>query len=53
MMCSLFTDRERLAHFKTPKKVEFVAALPKGGTGKILKNQIREKYWQGFEKRVH
>jgi fatty-acyl-CoA synthase len=45
--------RERLAHFKTPKKVEFVAALPKGGTGKILKNQIREKYWQGFEKRVH
>jgi fatty-acyl-CoA synthase len=45
--------REHLAHFKAPKKVDFVEALPKGGTGKILKNQIREKYWQGFEKRVH
>ena len=45
--------RERLAHFKAPKKVEIVESLPKGGTGKILKNQVREKYWQGFERRVH
>jgi fatty-acyl-CoA synthase len=45
--------RERLAHFKAPKKVEFVEVLPKGGTGKILKHQIREKYWQGYERRVH
>ena len=45
--------RERLAHFKAPKKVEFVEALPKGGTGKVLKNQVREKYWQGYERRVH
>jgi fatty-acyl-CoA synthase len=36
--------RERLAHFKAPKKVEFVEGLPRGGTGKILKNQVREKY---------
>ena len=46
-------SRERLAHFKAPKKVEFTDALPKGGTGKVLKNQVREKYWQGFERRVH
>ncbi len=45
--------RERLAHFKAPKRVDFVPALPKGGTGKILKNQIRETYWQGYERRVH
>ncbi|MGI8552337.1 MAG: AMP-binding enzyme, partial [Dehalococcoidia bacterium] len=46
-------SRERLAHFKAPKRVDFVETLPKGGTGKVLKNQVREKYWQGYERRVH
>jgi len=45
--------RERLAHFKVPKSIEFFDALPKGGTGKILKAELREKYWVGFAKRVH
>jgi fatty-acyl-CoA synthase len=46
-------SRGRLAHFKAPKKVDFVEALPRGGTGKILKNQVREKFWEGYERRVH
>ena len=33
--------RERLAHFKAPKRVTFVDELPKGGTGKILKQVLR------------
>jgi fatty-acyl-CoA synthase len=33
--------RERLAHFKAPKQVVFVDELPKGGTGKILKQELR------------
>jgi acyl-CoA synthetase (AMP-forming)/AMP-acid ligase II len=45
--------RERLAHFKVPKSVEFLDALPKSGTGKILKAELREKYWTGHAKRVH
>jgi fatty-acyl-CoA synthase len=45
--------RERLAHFKVPKSVEFFDSLPKGGTGKILKGELREKYWVGFARRVH
>ncbi|RKO66660.1 fatty acid--CoA ligase [Desulfofundulus salinus] len=45
--------RERLAKFKVPKSIEFTDSLPKGGTGKILKRVIREKYWQGYEKRVY
>jgi len=45
--------RERLAHFKAPKSVEFMDSLPKGGTGKILKADLREKYWAGQAKRVH
>lgn len=45
--------RDRLAHFKAPKSVEFMDSLPKGGTGKILKTALREKYWAGHAKRVH
>jgi len=44
---------KRLAKFKLPRRFEFSAdPLPKGGTGKILKRQLREKYWQHEERRV-
>lgn len=45
--------RTQLPGFKVPKSIEFREALPKGGTGKILKKELREEYWRGFEKRVH
>ncbi|HEV2493870.1 MAG TPA: fatty acid--CoA ligase [Terriglobia bacterium] len=45
--------RQHLAGFKVPKSVDFVESLPKGGTGKILKKVLREKYWVGRERRVH
>ena len=38
--------RERLAHFKCPKHVEF-CELPKTSTGKIRKNVLREREWGG------
>jgi long-chain acyl-CoA synthetase len=44
--------RQRLASFKVPKSVEVVESLPKGGTGKILKRVLREKYWGGRPRRV-
>jgi len=44
--------RQHLAGYKAPKTVEIVESLPKGGTGKILKRLLREKYWQGRERRV-
>ncbi|HVH07607.1 MAG TPA: acyl--CoA ligase family protein [Myxococcota bacterium] len=44
--------RERLAHFKCPKAVEF-GELPKTSTGKIQKFRLREKEWQGETKRIH
>jgi len=54
------TEEEMVAHcrtklpgFKMPKSVEFLNSLPKGGTGKILKKELRERYWKGYEKRVH
>jgi fatty-acyl-CoA synthase len=44
--------RERLAHFKCPKSVEF-GDLPKTATGKIQKFRLREKEWAGSDRRVH
>jgi acyl-CoA synthetase (AMP-forming)/AMP-acid ligase II len=37
--------RKRIAHFKAPKGIEFVESLPKSPQGKILKKEIRQKYW--------
>ena len=36
--------RERMAHFKCPVSVDFMDTLPKGGTGKVQKTVLREKY---------
>jgi fatty-acyl-CoA synthase len=41
--------RVRIAHYKAPRSIEFFEALPKTGTGKILKKELRKKYWQGSE----
>jgi len=41
--------RQRLAHYKCPRSVEFYESLPKTGTGKILKRDLRKKYWLGAE----
>jgi fatty-acyl-CoA synthase len=43
----------RLPRFKHPRAVEIYSEFPKTGTGKIIKGEIREKYWQGYESRVH
>jgi fatty-acyl-CoA synthase len=44
---------QRLAKFKLPKKYVFSSEpLPKGGTGKILKRELREPFWQGKDRRV-
>lgn len=45
--------RTHLARYKVPKSVDFVASLPKTGSGKIHKKRIRECYWAGYDKRVH
>jgi len=43
--------RDRIAHFKAPKYVEF-GELPKTATGKIQKYVLRDKEWEGKEKRI-
>ena len=38
-------SRERLAHYKCPRAVDFVDALPRHETGKIYRRFVRERYW--------
>ena len=45
-------SKEHLARYKAPRTVEFVKSLPKNPQGKILKRELREKYWQGKERKV-
>lgn len=44
--------RARLAHFKCPTSVDFVDALPRNATGKVLKNELRARYWKGHGRNV-
>jgi len=38
--------REKLAHFKAPKRVLFVDELPRNASGKILKRELRDRFSQ-------
>jgi len=42
-----------IANYKCPRKVEFRDALPLSGAGKIMKNVLREPYWQGKSRSVN
>jgi acyl-CoA synthetase (AMP-forming)/AMP-acid ligase II len=46
-------SRERLAHFKCPTSVEFVDALPRNPSGKILRRELRIPFWEGKERGVN
>ena len=37
--------RRWLSRYKCPRSIEFVASLPKTGSGKILKQGLRKQYW--------
>ena len=44
--------RERLAHYKAPKTIDVVEALPRNPSGKILKRDLRKQYWSDAERQV-
>jgi acyl-CoA synthetase (AMP-forming)/AMP-acid ligase II len=37
--------RDHLAGYKVPRSVSFVGELPKTGSGKVLKRELRAQYW--------
>ncbi|MEV8022840.1 hypothetical protein AB0O76_42400 [Streptomyces sp. NPDC086554] len=37
--------RERIAHYKAPRSVDFADSLPRTPTGKLAKSRLRKAYW--------
>jgi long-chain acyl-CoA synthetase len=46
-------SHSRLAGFKRPRSVDFVEAIPRNPSGKVLKKDLRAPYWKGQERAVH
>ncbi len=45
--------KDKIAHYKAPKSIDFIEGLPRTGSGKIHKKGLRDRYWEGYEKKVH
>jgi acyl-CoA synthetase (AMP-forming)/AMP-acid ligase II len=43
---------EHLAGYKKPKGIDFVDELPVSGYGKVLRREVRDRYWVGHERQV-
>lgn len=44
--------KSRVASYKKPKSVEFMNAFPKSAAGKVLKRELRQKYWEGRDRKI-
>ena len=43
---------KRLASYKKPASIDLVEALPRNSAGKVLKNELRAKYWEGNDRKI-
>ncbi len=44
--------KERIGSVKAPKSIDFIGELPRSATGKVLKRKLRDKYWEGRERKI-
>ena len=44
--------RENLAHYKSPRSIDFVEHLPRHPTGKLYKRLLRDPYWEGAKRQI-
>ena len=42
----------RLARYKIPRRIDISTALPRDENGKIATRRIRDKYWEGQQRRI-
>ncbi|MBI1402841.1 MAG: long-chain-fatty-acid--CoA ligase [Porphyrobacter sp.] len=45
--------RQHIAGYKCPKSVDFIPALPRNPSGKILRRELRAPYWAGKDRAVN
>jgi len=45
--------RTRIAAFKMPKSIDFIEALPRNASGKVLRRALRDPYWAGRDRQVN
>jgi len=43
---------DRIAKYKMPKSIDFLAALPRDPNGKLYKRKLRDPYWEGRERKI-
>jgi acyl-CoA synthetase (AMP-forming)/AMP-acid ligase II len=44
--------KDNMAGYKKPKSVDFIDTLPKNNYGKVMKRDLRAKYWEGRERKI-
>jgi len=44
--------REKIAHYKCPKSVDFIDEMPRLPTGKLYKRQLKDRYWGEAKSRI-
>jgi long-chain acyl-CoA synthetase len=45
-------SKDKLAKYKTPRSIDFVAELPRDPNGKLYKRKLRDPYWEGRERAI-
>ena len=44
--------RQRIAGYKLPKSIDVIDTLPRNASGKVLRRELREQFWQGRDRKV-
>jgi long-chain acyl-CoA synthetase len=42
----------RIAKFKCPKTIDFIAEMPRDPNGKLYKRKLRDPYWAGRDRQI-
>ncbi len=44
--------RANLAHYKCPKRIEFLDTMPRDPNGKVRKRELRDRHWAGRDRKI-